>query len=478
MSERKIFIHGHNKDDIHCGDPQKMRNYIRTIYSEHKGRYLYKRGCEGNSIVLSVAGKACGHFNVGKRELPREDEMKDFAAQCAYDVHSAVLYATPVPLRDYMDDASTIHVKPKLPTPQFNAIRTAHGVETFYPPFPDDIDPLAVPMIFLRTTWMRFFSGDEQAKSTGGGKWVDEHGYGHEMFNFRPHDGRMYGYVRPVTGGSKKVNFDDGAGIKLERLGGGRKDGMREGVLAVWVAKRPKAAGTYIAGWYRNAIVYRKALPAPAGSDRSFNGKQFGYYVTADVDDARLLDVDQRVFRIPYEAKGRMGQSNVWYADALSNGDFRRDVLRYVETLKPFTSKPKPVPTGTPKQLDTLRRIAIEEAAYRVVTEFYNVELHYAVKPVMRENLGWDLEATNQGQKLLLEVKGLSGSDLCIELTPNEFTQMQAKPLAYRLCVVTEALADPKLSIFSYCPATSDWRDGSNRVLEIEKREGARCSCS
>ena len=67
----------------------------------------------------------------------------------------------------------------------------------------------------------------------------------------------------------------------------------------------------------------------------------------------------------------------------------------------------------------------------------------YDVIRVAAQNLGWDIEAVlKSGSKkaiLRIEVKGLSGSQVSVELTPNEFTKMQLHADTYKLCVVTNA---------------------------------------
>jgi hypothetical protein len=59
-------------------------------------------------------------------------------------------------------------------------------------------DPMSVPMIFLRIGWMNRYQGQTaNDQITGGGAFVKEHGYGHEIFNFQPFQGRVFGYVQP-----------------------------------------------------------------------------------------------------------------------------------------------------------------------------------------------------------------------------------------------------------------------------------------
>jgi hypothetical protein len=131
--------------------------------------------------------------------------------------------------------------------------------------------------------------------------------------------------------------------------------------------------------------------------------------------------------------------------------------------------------SGGPKQPNTVLRIEVEKAAVKVVWDYFEGQ-DYELSDCSKDNLGWDLEATLGAQKLLLEVKGLSGSALCIELTPNEFEKMETHKLNWRLCVVTDALtAEPRLAVFSYNVENGLWQDGAKRVLAIEPRMGARC---
>jgi hypothetical protein len=43
------------------------------------------------------------------------------------------------------------------------------------------------PIIFLNTTWMKRYEGliGNDVIVHGGGSYVDEYGYGHEIFNFK-----------------------------------------------------------------------------------------------------------------------------------------------------------------------------------------------------------------------------------------------------------------------------------------------------
>jgi hypothetical protein len=50
-------------------------------------------------------------------------------------------------------------------------------------------------MVFLNITWMESYDG--YGKSHAGGSYVEKHGYGGEMYNFKEVNGKVYGYVQP-----------------------------------------------------------------------------------------------------------------------------------------------------------------------------------------------------------------------------------------------------------------------------------------
>jgi hypothetical protein len=123
-------------------------------------------------------------------------------------------------------------------------------------------------VIFLNVGWMSEYSGPGTIK--GGGKAVAIQGYGHEMLNFKPFAGRMYGTA--VTPG-----YGD---VKLEKRGAAEGLDFVDGVLVVWVAK------SKIVGWYRNARVFRRSQPPPKNSGRSYKGHSIAYRMTAVESDA------------------------------------------------------------------------------------------------------------------------------------------------------------------------------------------------
>jgi hypothetical protein len=333
-------------------------------------------------------------------------------------------------------------------------------------------DPMTLPMIFLRIGWMNRYRGRIAGDPiTGGGAFVTEHRYGHEIFNFQPFEGRVLGYVQPP---STAYNAESGPGVNIGRLGASSQDDSLSGVIAVWIARSPQG-GSVIVGWYKNATVYRHWQRPPPEANRRHQGNDLGFYVTAASRDATLLPPDERVFQVP-RGENRMGQANVWYADKPdAHRQFRSDVLSYLETRR--LPRQRPTPTGrSQRQSDPLLRQKVEQAAIDETTAYYK-GLGYDVGSVESDNVGWDLNAVHASLHvaLKLEVKGLSGDESRIDLTPNEFAKLRQHRQAYRLCIVTEALTKAALAIFAYSQDSQRWEDQHGRVLEFEEIVAARC---
>lgn len=329
-------------------------------------------------------------------------------------------------------------------------------------------DPFETPMIFLRITWMTRYRGIGDGDiPSGGGAYVDEHGFGHEIFNFKPVNGTMYGYGQPS---GRKGKWAE-AKINLTRLGGSDADRSVSGVLAVWVSTAP-TGGAFIVGWYRNATVYRDWQPPPADSSRRHSDTDCGYFVSANEADAMLLQPDERVFPVPQQGKGEFGQSNIWYADDHEqHGQFRQAVLQYIETRQ----KPDLTSTSSPpRRTDPLLRLKVEQVAVETTVKHF-VELGYSVDSVERDNIGWDLNARSGKRGLRLEVKGLSGSQAIVELTPNEYKALKTHRDSYRICVVTDALSAPQLRIFAYSNDSARWESAEGTVLDLQEIVALRC---
>ena len=282
----------------------------------------------------------------------------------------------------------------------------------------------------------RYRGHSNSDKIRGGGSYNPDDK--HEAFNFQDVDGHCYGYVQPTKW----------CKIKIERIDPSclRVDDYLDDVLVVWTATNQIEGGTFIVGWYRHARVYRTFQNGSKLKER--NG--YGYNIEALSSDCTLLIEQERTMRVPRATnalnKGFMGQSNIWYADNETEKvvNFRKLVVDYINNyVKPKSRMPKP-------DINVEAKIVVEKAAISAVTSYYK-EQGYTIYSVESENKGWDLEAYKGKSMLRIEVKGLSGSDLSVHITKNEYLQMKsANNDNYRLCVVTNAVSSPRLWTFAY----------------------------
>lgn len=124
------------------------------------------------------------------------------------------------------------------------------------------------------------------------------------------------------------------------------------------------------------------------------------------------------------------------------------------------------------RQTDVFKKQKVEIAAIEKVIKYFESS-DYIVISTEKDNVGWDLEATNMTGKLFLEVKGLSFNILSIELSPNEYKKSKEHP-NYKLCIVRNALSNPELCIFQYDSTNHTWKSDTGIVLGIQERIAAR----
>lgn len=321
-------------------------------------------------------------------------------------------------------------------------------------------------LLFVNVGWMVSYRGPANDPTLGGHGWLKDHDYGHEAWNFLPHKGRVYGYV-PRS-----------ARINLRRLGAPPRAEQVDGVTVVWIARSPRNGVTYVVGWYRDATVHRDndhewIMRSP--------GRRIEYQISAAEDRATLLGPDQRGLTVPTaKKKGNLGQSPVWYG----NPEFNEQVRAYLKAggivRPPSAGKAR----GGARQPDPEVRKRIETAAVDHATAYYESREGggWTVESVENQGLGWDLDVTRGDDVLRVEVKGLSGREVCVELTPNEFKKMLSPEHRsdYVVYIVTEADQPQADShVFSYNrPASSRhehvWATTDGRRLRIDIIEAAR----
>jgi len=324
------------------------------------------------------------------------------------------------------------------------------------------------PIVFINIGWMKQYQGPSPTDALLPGNF----GYfktnrsripmGHEQWNFVDKDGMVYGYV-PRS-----------AGINITRLGAARGDEEIDGVLVVFMARDPLVRQLKVVGWYRNATVRREA---------SFK-RRFGQYlieapIAARAADAHVLPVANRSITIPTAQKvvGGVGQSPVWYADG--HPAIVDVVRRLVAGGLPRTrSRKSKLPKGgSPRNLDPATRIAVEKVAMELAMDYFDDS-----EDVSRACKGWDIEATAGGATIYVEVKGLSGDTVNVELTPNEYDKMHKEQHRYYVFIVTKALSKaPHIRIFRPGPVSKGvpkpaWTSDLGEILDIEPRTGARAT--
>ena len=257
-----------------------------------------------------------------------------------------------------------------------------------------------MPMLFCNIGWMRRYQG--LTRSDGiirGGSYIAKNKFGHEVCNFLPDKGRLFGYVQSR------------GRISIEKLGASPGADFVDGVTVVWTATRPEG-GNVVIGWYQNARVYRSYARTPVKrSAWSKHGIEH-HNILGRAEDSVLLDWDDRTLSVPTGDGGR-GQSLVWYAHSAKGRAFQKKVAHLISTGR----APRAKRSRTPQDQDQKKRV--EDAAMTYCRRYFE-ERAYVVKDVSAKNKGWDLEATAGRTTLKIEVKGRSGPQETIELTSNE----------------------------------------------------------
>ncbi|MDX4973927.1 protein NO VEIN domain-containing protein [Myroides odoratimimus] len=320
-------------------------------------------------------------------------------------------------------------------------------------------------IIFFNIGWMERYQGLKGDGIQGGGKHIENEGWGGEVFNFKNQKGICYGYVQP------KISSNGDAFssiIKIDRLEAGLTDDSIDDVLVVFTSKDPINKGTRVIGWYKNATVYRESKFL-RGKARVFEGNNLPYFVKAKVEDTFLLPVDSRIEKVP-RGKNGMGQSNVWYCE--ENDIFRKRILKIVsEGGKIKASKRGKV------SIDVDKRQKVERNAIDHVSNYYAI-LGYDVFSVEKDNVGWDLEVIKGKEKLLVEVKGLSNEFISVDFTSNEYEKMSDKlnRAQYRIAVVSNALNKERdFYLFNYSNESSNWVcQLTKKTINIDEKVSAR----
>lgn len=283
-------------------------------------------------------------------------------------------------------------------------------------------------VLFARIGWMEFYNSTGNEQPIGGGKYTKSH-IGHEAFNFKKVDDRLYGYFQPQT----KIST-----VTLERISRNVIGDMLDDVLVIFVATYPRGYsqtlhGQVVVGWYQHARLFRKSRHPSPGKPRGFR-----YFCVAKARDCVLLPIPYRQLEIP-SGKGGFGQTNVCYL-LEKNGDRKRqkwfqDVIRHIVNYDgpdlltdPLASVEKEIENLTEDAIrhsqgqgfnrDSRERRAIEDYSMRMAKNYFET-LGYAVTDVSKKK-AFDLLCRKAKEEIHVEVKGTSTDGSAVILTPNE----------------------------------------------------------
>jgi len=306
-------------------------------------------------------------------------------------------------------------------------------------------------IVLAKVAWMNDYQGYKKSDPQHSfAKHYKTHDEGGESNNFKNRGGKVYGYTPLMS-------------AEISKLGASNEDKTVQGVTVVFCAPHPEEKRTCVVGWYKNATVYRSAK-------RIYND---GFLFKADFKNSTLLAANKRflfldkVFgRSPLRYIGKdknLAKILTRLNDYIASGGNKLTDSKGNSLLK----KGKKLNHKAWQQDIELRK-KVELAAMDSVADYYT-DLGWDVEYVHKQNKGWDMEARKNKLLYLLEVKGLSGIDINIELTPNEYLNSKRNKSNYKICIITNALSKKRqLSIFSF--KKYKWESIEEVILESKER--------
>ena len=206
-------------------------------------------------------------------------------------------------------------------------------------------------MLFCNIAYMKYYKGRYgEDVPEGGGSWVDEHGYGGEVYNFKPEavmlDGETTESKYCLGFFETKSNNGKPNQLHIEKIRGCEllaHEESVEDVLVVWCATHPTYKFSTVVGWYRHATVYRyyQTMRFDAIGDGDYYQD---YNVIARAEDCVLLPTVLRSRKAVWEAprrraKGRsygFGRANVWFAEDSGNPGLEKYIKQLVEKINSY----------------------------------------------------------------------------------------------------------------------------------------------
>lgn len=194
--------------------------------------------------------------------------------------------------------------------------------------------------IFVKVGWADGYRDPDVDPPRGDHSWLWAH-QGHESFNFKPHEGRVFGYfpLRSDTGGPD-----------LKRIDPSSTGDRLEGITVVWTATDPSTYRAEAVGWYRNATVFGGEQDDGPWKHPKFVSPDYPdgrceYICSAREDDAFCIPPpDRNAWKIPSGRYGGVPQANILYPTTEDLSD--RDLAWALAILNRIES----VSTGVPSE--------------------------------------------------------------------------------------------------------------------------------
>lgn len=331
--------------------------------------------------------------------------------------------------------------------------------------------------------WMARYQGlkGQPDSIVGGGKWVKENKQGHESCNFLvAPSGDVFGHFETIKG---EIDRE----VSIEKLGATDDAEYIDHIDVVWVATDPHGGGRRVIGYYRDARVYRRRQKHGKFLTKQHRLDEIrSYRVSTQAKNMKCLALEDRCITLG-KPPGWIGQANWWFpANSLHPGvpAFLAEVRALLTSHNTLPQRKSAAKKWGRQSLDPARNALIEAAAIDEVTKHY---IGKKVRSVEKDNVGWDLEIYQEGALIpgseplyRVEVKGLSGPNVVIGVTPNEYRYMKAHLAGslpcYRIAVVTSVLTQRRLHIFKYDRERETWIDEIQRKvikLKIDEKMAA-----
>jgi len=310
-------------------------------------------------------------------------------------------------------------------------------------------------VIWIKTGWSEYYQGgpvdgnfDYLSESRKRSE-RDVKREGHEAFNFLPFPDGSYGIYLPPQAGDSIPHNEDSIGWTV-----------------VCLSKKPEQKGIHVVGWLENATLLGEFFDRPEYKSGELfrlthERHKFAYCIKSDVAYIVPPSARNRPFSHTSIRQGKYSflggpgekitQNKVEVLKILQN---ELSVLKSLAIMNPTSSSMDDKDNDEVDPFSSFgtaeHRRQVEKAAVELVTRHFSGK-GYIVESHENLNCGYDLYAKNEKQSKILEieVKGTASTEENFFLTRNEHYYMNAGTRDWRLVLVTDALNNPVLRVYT-----------------------------